>query len=103
MRSIRFEPEARDEFLAAVDWYETRESGLGARFLAAVDRALDSIQYAPEAYPMALDEGYRSAARRKPLDDFPYAIVYLVFPDEIRVLAVAHGRRRPGYWRHRDS
>jgi toxin ParE1/3/4 len=98
MRSIRFEPEAREEFLAAIDWYEARDSELGPRFLAAVERALESIQYAPEAYPVALSEEHRSAARRKRLEGFPYAIVYLAFPQEIRILAVAHGRRRPGYW-----
>lgn len=98
MRSIRFELEARGELLAAIDWYEARDSELGPRFLAAVERALESIQHAPEAYPVALGEERRSAARRKRLEGFPYAIVYLVFPEEVRVLAVAHGRRRPGYW-----
>jgi hypothetical protein len=33
-----------------------------------------------------------------PLRRFPYSIVYLLLPEEIRVLAIAHQRRKPGYW-----
>ena len=87
MRAIRFEPEARQEFLAAIDWYEERGPGLGARFLASLDSALENIQHAPKAYPVALGGSRRhSEARCKRLDDFPYTVVYLVRPDEIRVL-----------------
>ncbi len=39
--------------------------------------------------------------RRSLLKKFPYAVVFIVMAEEIRILAVAHGRRRPGYWRAR--
>lgn len=39
--------------------------------------------------------------RRKLLRRFPFAIVFIELADSIRVLAVAHGARRPAYWRHR--
>jgi hypothetical protein len=32
---------------------------------------------------------------------FPFAIVYVELDTEVLILAVAHGKRRPGYWRER--
>jgi hypothetical protein len=40
-------------------------------------------------------------ARRILLDRFPYSVIYRASADEILIIAVAHLRRRPGYWRHR--
>ena len=36
--------------------------------------------------------------RRVPVSRFPYYLAYLVTSDAIHVLAIAHERRRPGYW-----
>jgi toxin ParE1/3/4 len=99
MRPIRFEPEAREELLAAIDWYEAREVGLGRRFLLNVRDAVGSIRETPEAWPLVARAV--AGARRKLLDSFPYSVVFIVLPAEIRVIAVAHGHRRPGYWRKR--
>ena len=38
------------------------------------------------------------AARRIILKTFPYQLVYRVEGDEVRIYAVAHLKRRPGYW-----
>jgi toxin ParE1/3/4 len=35
------------------------------------------------------------------LQRFPYEIVYKIYPDVVLIIAVAHNKRRPGYWRHR--
>lgn len=40
------------------------------------------------------DEGIRRRAVRR----FPYHLIYLELPDRLQILAVAHDRRRPGYW-----
>jgi len=32
---------------------------------------------------------------------FPYQIVYRPTGEDIRILAFAHLKRRPGFWRHR--
>jgi hypothetical protein len=32
---------------------------------------------------------------------FPYRIVYVIVASNIDVVAVAHAKRRPGYWRAR--
>ena len=38
------------------------------------------------------------AVRRKVLRRFPYSVAWLVEPTGIVIVAVAHGKRRPGYW-----
>jgi hypothetical protein len=40
-------------------------------------------------------------ARRVSLKRFPYTVVYVELDAELRVLAFAHMRRRPGYWHER--
>lgn len=44
---------------------------------------------------------WRGRIRRLPLRRFPYSIVYYLRESEVRVLAVAHQRRRPGFWNGR--
>ena len=50
----------------------------------------------PEAYQLVGDE-----VRHKLLIRFPYSILHVIEPDRIRVVAVAHQKRRPGYWNYR--
>jgi toxin ParE1/3/4 len=40
-------------------------------------------------------------ARRLFADGFPYAVIYVVRPDAIWIIAVMHVRREPGYWKER--
>jgi hypothetical protein len=40
-------------------------------------------------------------ARRYVVPRFPFSSVYRMREDEVEIIAVAHGRRRPGYWRSR--
>jgi len=98
VRHIRLEPEAREEFLATVDWYRERSAAVARRF---VERALAEIRSNPESWPLAPHVAEILQARRILLRKFPYALVFLLLRSEIRVLALAHGRRRPGYWRSR--
>jgi toxin ParE1/3/4 len=96
---VRFTPEARTDFLEAFDWYEGKRPGLGAVFSAAIDEALARLQPS-EVWPEVDSRGgvpIRSAIVRR----FPFRVVFLVVRDEVRVLAVAHVRRAPGYWHDR--
>jgi len=100
-KPIRTEPEADEELLEAARWYEQRRRGLGLDFLAAIGAAVELIQRYPAGgsrVPGVKDE---VPARRLVLRRFPYAVVFLELEAEIRVLAFAHHRRRPGYWRER--
>jgi hypothetical protein len=69
---VRFSAEAAEELGAATAWYDTQRRGLGLVFIDAVEAAVDLV------------------AR--------YNLPYLVLDDHVRVLAVAHDRRRPRYW-----
>ena len=44
---------------------------------------------------------FRGNRRRYFLRRFPYSIIYQVTAEELRILAVAHHRRYPGYWAQR--
>ena len=88
---------AAEELAAAVRWYEERRAGLGAEFYDAIVRTMNRIAEMPEAgspFP-------NLTARRMFVAGFPYQVVYRVDSDDIRVIAFAHLKRRPGFWRHR--
>jgi toxin ParE1/3/4 len=56
------------------------------------------IQRWPEAAPRATDLPDDIVVRRAPVRAFPYRLVYLRTATALRVLAVAHDAREPGYW-----
>ena len=97
----RYHREAREELTAAAEWYEARRSGLGQDFVAEVTRSVALIRQHPEAWPEWQGIKTRVPVRKFVLQRFPFALPYLVHEDAIIVLGVAHGRRRPGYWRAR--
>ncbi len=98
---IRFDAEAEDEFEAAALYYEERSRGLGTAFLNSVDDAVSRLREAPQRFGRLPGVPEELGVRRILVSKFPYSLVYLVLEDEIRVLAVAHGSKRPGYWTRR--
>jgi toxin ParE1/3/4 len=67
-----------------------------AKFTEELSRAINLIAEAPQRWPDNID-----GARKLLLQRFPFAVVYRELPSIIQVLAIAHGRRRPGYWKDR--
>ena len=98
MTPVRFAPEIPAELAEAVRWYETRRDGLGSEFLDEVDATLPLLATRSRSFPRLQDVDPTLEIRRALLPRFPFALVFLVREDEIRVLAVAHAKRRPGYW-----
>ena len=92
---ILFRPEAARELSADVRYYDEKYPGRGQRFAEAVERTLALIMEFPLAFPVLYDPDIRSAKVVR----FPYRIVYVVVASNIDVVAVAHAKRRPGYWR----
>jgi plasmid stabilization system protein ParE len=90
---VQFITPAVQEFLAAVDFYETQASGLGNDFILDVEDSLRLIEEFPN-----LGSTGPADTRRIHLHRFPYSIVYLAEEDLLRVIAVEHQRRRPGFW-----
>ena len=95
-KRVRFHPEAENEFLASLAWYLERSHTAAADFEQAITNAIGTIATAPQRWPL-----YFEQFRKYTLHQFPFAIVYEEFLSEIVVFAVAHARRRPGYWRNR--
>jgi plasmid stabilization system protein ParE len=93
---VGFHPQAVAEAAAAAEWYRRRNDAAGAAFLAELDQAIDSVADAPDRWP-----SYLHGTRRFLLRRFPFLVVYRPVADGIEVVAVAHGRRRPGYWKGR--
>jgi len=95
MKPVNFHPQAEAELSDSVDFYNKRVPGLGHEFFA-VKTGTREIQKDPLRRPLRKD-----GTRKIKLPRFPYSLVYRDEPQRIHILAVAHGARRPGYWRRR--
>ena len=82
---VIFRPQARREFDDAADWYEQRRTGLGARFVAAVQQVLDEVSANPQRYPEVFGD-----VRERIVQGFPYCVYYREENGQIIVLAVVH-------------
>jgi len=92
----RFHPEARAEFREAAQFYESRLAGLGVAFTQEIERVVGFIAARPTAGAAIGEHLRRMIARR-----CPYWVVYRVSGNDLEIIAVAHHRRRPDYWRAR--
>src|SRR5262245_60119874 len=84
-------------------WYESKEPGLGSEFAAACRDAFAEIEQHPDRFAKLETNRTRRDYRRFLLKRFPYVVIYEIMTEEVVILAVAHGRRRPHYWRKRGS
>lgn len=99
MRRIVIHPAAQLELRAAANWYSDQEAGLGEEFVLEIDRTLETLT----------EEAHRAAAWRSGspyqktlVHRFPYAVFFTHDVDHLYVLAIAHRRRKPGYWLKRS-
>ncbi len=96
-----FHPEAEAELFQALDYYDELDiiqgTNLATDLRRRIDEALDRIEESPHTFPP-----YLFGTRRCLLRRFPYSVVFDVEPDSL-VLALAHSKRRPGYWKGRAT
>jgi len=95
--SHRYLPSAREELNEAAAFYDARVPGLGEAFLDDVERAIETIQ---ENHRIGAAVGRRF--RRALIGRFPFSIIYVERDGVIVIVAIAHQRKRPGYWRGRQ-
>lgn len=98
--NVRFEDEANVEYRLAGRWYEDRRERLGLEFFDAVDATIHQIATMPRAGAPLSRMPPDLPVRRRAVIRFPYHVVYLE-TTPIRILAIAHDRRKPGYWASR--
>jgi plasmid stabilization system protein ParE len=97
-RTLSIELGAREDIAEAAVWYESREDGLGAEFLRAVERALGIIRSDPYQYQIIRKRGQ---VRRVVLTPFPYGLIYVASEERVVVVACTHGHRHPKHWQSR--
>lgn len=99
-RALIIHPEAAEEARRARLWYEARSSNAGKSFSQKLEVAIDHILENPESWPI-VEEPYR----RYLMQRFPFGLIYQYDSDSgtVTVFAVAHLKRRPGYWTDRHS
>ena len=93
-RIVSFHRAAIVELNEAMSFYNLESPGLGDIFLDNIEKAIDDIYKYPEAAPLI-----QGKVRRKIILKFPYSIIYSQRENEIRILAIAHQKRRPFFWR----
>jgi plasmid stabilization system protein ParE len=98
VKPVRVEPEAKEELAAAAAWYEERREGLGRELMAEVDAVFGAIARSPSRFPLYPRVAPELRVRRAATRRFPYSIAFIELATVVRVLAIAHERRRPGYW-----
>jgi len=96
IRAVVLRRAARREFDDAALWYEERRIGLGAEFVAEIERALGLVAENAERFPIMHRDIRCVRARR-----FPYSVFFRVEAARVVVLAVFHARRDPIIWRGR--
>jgi len=79
-------------------FYEAASVGLGSDFLDDVQRVVETLREHPKL-GRAVGQGLRQVL----LHRFPFSLIYSTETDAILVIAVAHQRRRPGYWKDRSE
>jgi toxin ParE1/3/4 len=93
-----FHPEAEQELFAAAERYEREVPGLGFRFGAEINRVIQLLLDHPDLGSV-VDEPLRHFVLRR----FPFSVVYAAHVDVLLVIAIAHGSRKPDYWRERTK
>ena len=88
--------EAEVELWEAVEHYESRCPGLGLDFEAELEASFEAVSRYPERWPLREDGTRRYLTHR-----FPYLVVYMYLNEHVWVIAIAHCKRRPGYWADR--
>lgn len=95
---LRVHPLARRESRYAASFYGQQRPGLGTEFLNELQNAYHSIAGSPRQFPSTEEQISNVEIRHFLMQRFPFRIIYSIDNNEVSVIAVAHGNRRPDYW-----
>ena len=96
MMELAFHRLAAVELRVAYGWYAARDEAVAGRFLQSIDQAIARVLADPESHPIDRKH-FRCVRVRR----FPYALVFEYQQSRVLIVAVAHAKRRPGYWNRR--
>ena len=93
---IEYHPEAIREIRESIHWYRDRNEAAADELRSLVESAESLIQRSPESCAQYVHDtrGYR-------FQKFPFVLANITREDRVFFVALAHTRRRPGYWRDR--
>jgi plasmid stabilization system protein ParE len=97
---FRLLPAANAELWRAANYFELKRRGLGGTFLGEFEKAIERLREYHHIGPVAVVANtveYRELL----INRFPYRLIYAVEHGGVVIIAVAHQRRRSGYWRDR--
>jgi plasmid stabilization system protein ParE len=97
MANVVLLPGAELDYQEGYVWYHARSERAAENFEAAIEHALSLIADDPEQWPFC-DDRHRLYILRR----YPYSVVYRLEGDTVLVVAIAHARRRLGYWKQRN-
>ncbi|HEY3395679.1 MAG TPA: hypothetical protein VGK58_23455 [Lacipirellulaceae bacterium] len=92
---------ALEEVAQAALWFHSQRVGLGDEFWESIDAVLQRIEENPVGFGRSEFSTEESDIRFALVRRFNYVIHFLVESDEVQIVSVAHGARRPGYWLRR--
>ncbi len=95
-REVILHHEAETEILQALDWYAERSALAARAFVHELNGVIVKAARSPNTWPRALRD-----TRRIVFPHFPFALVFRMSGEAVVVVAVAHQRRRPAYWKNR--
>jgi toxin ParE1/3/4 len=95
-KEIGLHEDALAEAQSAYDWYATQDPTAAEAFIDELDHAMERIVTFPN-----LGGSYSSGTRRYVMKRFPFTLIYRERHRIIEIVAVAHARRKPGYWKKR--
>jgi plasmid stabilization system protein ParE len=98
VRQIVVDPAAEQELRAAAQWYSEQEEGLGEEFILEVNRTIEGLAEGAPRHPVwRQGRPYQKVLTHR----VPYAVFFTHDDARVRILAIAHRRRKPGYWLRR--
>ncbi len=96
LKPIRLRSETEQEIEDAFEYYRRQSPDAAVRFLNAITQSIRKIQNNPRLYP-----SYTKNTRRRILGSFPFSVIYQEKEEVILIVAIAHAKRREGYWMKR--
>lgn len=85
---------AEEDYQVALVYYGARSGQSKLRFESEYESLVRRICDAPRMYAVVAPPDIRQARMRH----FPYSVLFRETADGINIIAVAHSRRKPGYW-----
>ena len=98
MRLVIRDLAAREIFAAARYYREAAGPRFRKALVDEIGRAFERVLETPSGFPFCDEE---KLVRSVLLERFPYRVYYYVDADDLFVIALLHGRRRPGLYRGR--